>query len=86
MISLSRGMLQPTTVLYSAAKINGELFLDLSEDQELLEELNLSLAFKRLVVRKAKEVKANEVSVDCTCLQDRRLAQSSLSFYPMLYS
>ena len=36
--------------------INGELFLLLPEDDELLQSLNLGLAFKRLVVIKAKEV------------------------------
>ena len=36
--------------------INGELFLSLPDDAELLQELNLSLAFKRLVVGKAKQV------------------------------
>ena len=36
--------------------INGELFLELPEDTELLQSLKLCLAFKRLVVKKAKEV------------------------------
>ena len=40
----------------SAALINGELFLELPDDKELLEELKLSPAFKRLVIRKAKQV------------------------------
>jgi hypothetical protein len=43
-------------MLPPGAKINGVLFLDLSTDEELLKELNLSLAFKRLVVKKVKEV------------------------------
>ena len=37
-------------------KINGELFLELEEDEEFLRDLNLSLGFKRRVKRKAKEV------------------------------
>ena len=39
--------------------INGELFLLLPEDDELLQSLKLGLAFKRLVVMKAKEVCLN---------------------------
>ena len=38
------------------ALINGELFLSLPDDAELLQKLNLSLAFERLVVRKAMQV------------------------------
>ena len=37
-------------------KFNGELFLEFAEDEELLEQLNLSFAFKRLIKKKAKEV------------------------------
>ena len=38
-------------------KINGELFLELEEDEELLRELNLSLGFKKLVKRMVKQVR-----------------------------
>ena len=40
----------------TGAKINGELFLEFAEDEDLAKELNLSFAFKRLVKKKAKEV------------------------------
>ena len=40
----------------AGAKINGELFLEFADDEELLKELDLSFAFKRLVKKKAKEV------------------------------
>ena len=36
--------------------INGELFLELPDDKELLDDLKLAPAFKRLVKRKAEEV------------------------------
>ena len=41
----------------TGAKINGELFLEFAEDEDLAKELNLSFAFKRLVKKKAKEVR-----------------------------
>ena len=37
--------------------INGELFLKLPDDKELLDDLSLSLAFKRLVKKKASQVR-----------------------------
>ena len=40
----------------TGAKITGEMFLDLEEDEELLEELNFSLTFKKRVQYMAKEV------------------------------
>lgn len=43
----------------TGAKINGELFLEFTDDEELVEQLNLSFAFKRLVKKKAKEVHNN---------------------------
>ena len=42
--------------LQTDAKINGELFLDLPNDEELLKGVELSRAFRKLVGRKAKEV------------------------------
>ena len=48
-----------SNVCTTGAKINGELFLELEEDEEFLKELNLSPAFKRLVKKKAKEVDCN---------------------------
>lgn len=36
--------------------INGELFLELPDDKELLDDLNLSPAFKRLVKKRAEKV------------------------------
>ena len=40
----------------TGALINGELFLELPDDKEWLEELKLSGAFKRLITNKVKQV------------------------------
>ena len=53
----------------AANKINGELFLELPEDEEFLKELKLSLGFKKLVVKKAKEVRI---------MQEKKLAHTRL--------
>ena len=49
--------------------INGELFLELPEDKELLDELELKAAFKRLVKRKAKEVSMHKLADSCSSTQ-----------------
>ena len=41
----------------TGALVNGELFLELPDDKEFLQELKLTHAFNRLVVKKAKEVR-----------------------------
>ena len=43
-------------ILIVDEKINGELFLELPDDKEFLQDLGLSPAFKRLLIRKAKQV------------------------------
>ena len=47
----------------TGAKINGELFLDFAEDEELVKRLNLPFAFERLVKKKAKEVRNKRSSL-----------------------
>ena len=56
-----------TNITLPGALINGELFLELPGDDELLKELQLSIGFKRLVVKKAKEVRA--------CMQEKGLLE-----------
>ena len=71
---LHNDFLMRTNITLPGALINGELFLELPGDDELLKELQLSIGFKRLVVKKAKEVR--------TCMQEKKLAQTINFFVP----
>ena len=53
-------------MLYTTAdeKVNAELFLDLSDDDDFLKQLGLSLGFRKLVVKKVNEVSGNSSLVN----------------------
>ena len=60
----------------SGGLVNGELFLELPDDKDFLDDLKLSPAFKRLIVRKAKEV--------CILL-DKKLCYNKNLIFLMIY-